>query len=59
MRGIANVIIGLIFIVGGMGGGLVLKGTQSGGALAFVGLVLCLLGGVQLAKSTNAPQRND
>lgn len=57
MRGIGNLIIGLIFIVGGMGGGLVLKGTNSGGALAFVGLVLCVLGGVQLAKSSDAPQR--
>lgn len=56
MRGMANLIIGLIFIVGGMGGGLVLKGTQSGGALAFVGLILCLLGGVQLAKSSGSPQ---
>lgn len=57
MRGIGNLIIGLIFIVGGMGGGLVLKGTNSGGALAFVGLILCVLGGVQLAKSSDAPQR--
>jgi hypothetical protein len=56
MRGIGNLIIGLIFIVGGMSGRLVLKGTHSGGALAFVGLILCVLGGVQLAKSSGAPQ---
>jgi len=56
MRGIGNLIIGVLFIIGGMGGGLVLRGTNSGGGLALVGLVLCVLGGVQLAKSAGEPR---
>lgn len=56
MRGIGNLIIGVIFIIGGMGGGLVMRGTSSGGALAVLGLVLCVMGGVQLAKSSGQPR---
>lgn len=55
MRGIGNLIIGVIFIIGGMSGGLVMRGTSSGGALAVLGLVLCVMGGVQLAKGSGQP----
>jgi hypothetical protein len=51
MRGIINIIIGLVFIIGGLSGGLVLKGTQSGGGLAVLGVVLVLLGLFRLTRS--------
>ncbi|MCC6334929.1 MAG: hypothetical protein IT380_13210 [Myxococcales bacterium] len=57
MRGLGNLIIGLLFIIGGMGGGLVLRGTSSGGALAVLGLVLCVVGGVQLANASGQRQQ--
>lgn len=44
MRGLISIIIGVIFIVGGMSGRLVLIGTHSGPALAAVGVALILLG---------------
>lgn len=44
MRGVLNLIIGGVMVVGGLSGSLVLKGTQSGGALAAVGGVLCCVG---------------
>lgn len=50
MRGIVNIIIGIVFIVGGLSGGLVLRGTGSGGALAVVGVILIVVGIVRLAK---------
>ncbi len=44
MRGIFNIIIGVVFIVGGLTGKLALLGTQSGMALAIFGVVLIALG---------------
>ena len=44
MRGILNIIIGIVFIIGGLTGKLVLLGTHSGGALAVVGVILCVVG---------------
>jgi hypothetical protein len=44
MRGIFNLIIGGIMIVGGLSGKLVLKGTSSGGALAVIGVILAGIG---------------
>jgi hypothetical protein len=44
MRGILNIIIGIVFIVGGLTGNMALRGTQSGGAIAAVGAVLVLVG---------------
>ena len=44
MRGIVNIIIGIVFIIGGLTGHLVLIGTQSGMGLAAVGAVLVLVG---------------
>ncbi len=43
MRGIVNIVIGIVFIIGGLSGGLVMRGTHSGVGLAVVGGFLCLL----------------
>jgi hypothetical protein len=51
MRGLVNVIIGLVFIVGGLSGKLAMRGTQSGAALAAIGGVLLLLGIYRMATS--------
>jgi len=40
MRGVLNIVIGLIFIAGGLTGNLSLRGTNSGPALAAVGVAL-------------------
>jgi hypothetical protein len=50
MRGIVNIIIGIVFIIGGLSGNMVFRGTQSGGALAAVGGFLVLLGIVRMAR---------
>jgi hypothetical protein len=50
MGGIVNIIIGLVFIVGGLSGQLSLRGTQSGPLLAVVGVGLVGLGIYRLAK---------
>jgi hypothetical protein len=44
VRGIINIIIGVIFIVGGLSGRLVLIGTHNGPALAILGGALVVLG---------------
>ena len=49
MRGVINIIFGLIFIVGGLSGKLVLLGTHSGPALAGLGVVLLVLGFFRMA----------
>jgi len=51
MRGIANIIIGVIFIIGGLSGKLVLMGTHSGPALAVVGGGLIVLGIFRMSQS--------
>jgi hypothetical protein len=48
MRGALNIVIGLVFIIGGLSGKLVVKGTQSGGALAVIGVVLLGLGAYRM-----------
>ena len=53
MRGVINIIIGLVFIVGGLSGKLAMRGTQSGGALAVIGVVLLGVGVFRLATSRN------
>jgi len=50
MRGIITIIIGLIFIIGGLTGRLVLIGTHNGPALSVVGVALLLLGIFRVAK---------
>ncbi len=46
-----NIIIGIVFIVGGLSGKLALIGTQSGTALAVLGGVLLVIGIFQVSKS--------
>ena len=43
MRGVIGLIISVIMIIGGLSGNLVLKGTDSGGALAAVGGVFLVI----------------
>lgn len=45
-----NIIIGGIFVVGGLSGQLALRGTESGPALAVVGGVLVLWGIAQVVR---------
>ena len=44
-----NIIIGLIFVVGGLSGKLALIGTNSGPALAVVGGLMIAYGAYQMA----------
>jgi hypothetical protein len=44
MRGIINIVIGLAFVIGGLSGKIVMRGTESGYALAAVGAVFIGLG---------------
>jgi hypothetical protein len=46
-----NVIIGLLFVGGGLSGHLTLRGTDSGPALAILGGVLVLWGIVQVVRA--------
>ncbi|MDB5978829.1 MAG: hypothetical protein JWR07_5589 [Nevskia sp.] len=52
-----NILIGIVFIVGGLSGKLALIGTNSGEALAALGAGLLIWGVVQLvrAKKAQAP----
>ncbi|MDB5327764.1 MAG: hypothetical protein JWM57_3333 [Phycisphaerales bacterium] len=43
MRGVFGLIVGIVFIAGGLSGQMVLIGTHSGPALAAVGAVLCVI----------------
>ena len=46
-----NIIIGLVFIGGGLSGRLALRGTDSGPALAVLGGVLMVWGIVQVVRA--------
>jgi hypothetical protein len=48
VRGIINIILGIVFIIGGLTGKLVLIGTNNGPALAAVGAVLVVVGLVRM-----------
>ncbi|HEY3963518.1 MAG TPA: hypothetical protein VGM05_03110 [Planctomycetaceae bacterium] len=48
-----NIVIGIVFIVGGLSGKLALRGTESGPALAVLGGVLVIWGGVQMIRGRN------
>jgi len=50
-----NLIIGALFIIGGVSGHFVMRGTNSTWALAALGGVLVLVGIVQLSRSPAAP----
>lgn len=54
MAGIFNIVLGLVFVVGGLSGGLVFRGTDSGQLLAVVGVVLVAYGGYQAWKAAKA-----
>ena len=51
MRGIINIVIGAVFIIGGLSGTLVMRGTESGIALAVIGAILVVVGLVRLKGS--------
>lgn len=46
-----NIIIGGVFVVGGLSGKMALRGTESGPALAVVGAGLVIWGIVQVVKA--------
>ena len=46
-----NIVIGLVFVVGGLSGKLAMRGTESGGALAAVGGALMVWGIVQMIRN--------
>jgi hypothetical protein len=50
MRGIINIIIGVVFVIGGLTGGLALRGTNSGVGIAIVGGVLIVIGLFRLTR---------
>jgi hypothetical protein len=50
MRGIINIVIGIVLAIGGLSGGLVLRGTNSGPLLALVGAGLAAWGLFQLVR---------
>jgi hypothetical protein len=52
MRGIISIVIGLVFIIGGLSGQLQLRGTGSGRALAVIGVGLIGLGIYRIVKKT-------
>lgn len=56
MRGIANILFGLVFVVGGLSGKLALRGTGSGIALAVVGLLLLGFGAFQAMSGSRDSQ---
>jgi hypothetical protein len=44
MRGILNIVIGVVMVIGGLSGQLVMRGTNSGTALAVIGGALIIFG---------------
>ena len=55
MRGIGNIIIGIVFIIGGLSGNLALIGTNSGVLLAVVGGGLVIWGIIKMASGGSSP----
>jgi len=49
-----NIIIGILFIIGGLSGHFVMRGTNSPGALIVVGVILCIWGFVQLGRKSES-----
>ena len=49
-----KLIIGIVFIIGGLSGKMVLRGTDSGLALAGFGVILCIWGGIQMKDASKA-----
>jgi hypothetical protein len=44
MRGIINIVLGVVMVIGGLSGQLVMRGTESGVALAVIGGALIVFG---------------
>jgi hypothetical protein len=51
MQGLLSVVIGLVMIVGGLSGKLVLVGTQSGAALAALGVLVAAIGVIRIVRA--------
>jgi hypothetical protein len=51
MRGIINIIIGVIFVIGGLSGTMVVRGTSSRGGIIAVGAVLIGIGVFRLMRA--------
>jgi hypothetical protein len=54
LKPMVKIIIGLVFIIGGLSGKLVLIGTQSGAALAVVGGIMLAWGIFNIVKARQA-----
>jgi hypothetical protein len=54
MGGIINIVIGLVFIGGGLSGALALRGTNSGPLLAMIGVGLVIYGVYRLWKTAKS-----
>ena len=57
MRGVGNIVVGIVFIIGGLSGQLVLIGTNSGELLAVVGVGLIIWGVIKMATGGESPER--
>jgi hypothetical protein len=53
---VGNIIVGIVFIIGGLSGKLALIGTSSGPALAAVGAALVGWGIVKIVRARKAQQ---
>jgi hypothetical protein len=51
MRGIISIVIGAVMVIGGLSGKLVMRGTESGVALAVLGGVVIVIGLFRLKSS--------
>lgn len=49
-----NILIGIFFIIGGLSGNFVLRGTDSSELLIIIGVGLALFGGYQLMRRQSA-----
>lgn len=54
-----NIIIGIVFIIGGLSGELVLRGTNSSNALVFVGAGFIIIGVIQVYRRTRKGKLNE
>jgi hypothetical protein len=51
-----NIVIGIVFVIGGLSGKLALRGTESGGAIAAVGGCLAIWGIVQMVRKNKGEE---
>lgn len=54
-----NIIVGILFIIGGASGEFVLVGTDSCGALVLVGIGLIVWGVIQVASAASDKQNSN